>query len=233
MNENEKQSKLTVDDIDRGPEVDASRMSRSDSIRPYKDAVKEALEREYQEFLYSQSMGSWKRWAYVTHLEKELSLTEEQARAVQEEAVEDLRKSADPSDCDIFLNGTPEQCKALQDAIAREMYGDDPYSETPEQSSDSTATCANEGYAASQHEAELREARVLRVLDKAGVNGPTGWSPEALVQALREEGVDAEWQSPQDGRIGGIFIFRPGKRERSKNYIQSLLGPTDGGKEQS
>jgi len=126
MNENEKQSKPTVDDIDRVPEVDASRMSRSDSIQPYKDAVKEALECEYLEFLYSQSTGSWKRWAYVTHLEKELSLTEEQSRAVQEEVVEEFRKGADPSDWDIFLNGTLEQRKALQDAIACEMYGEAP-----------------------------------------------------------------------------------------------------------
>jgi len=104
----------------------ASGTSPTESIELYKDAVKEALEREYREFLYAQSMGSWKRWAYVDQLRKALSLTEELTQALQEEVYEEFGKSADPSDWDIFLHGTQEQVKNLQDAIAGETFGDDP-----------------------------------------------------------------------------------------------------------
>lgn len=125
-----------VDEINHSAEGYAGRTSRSESIQRYADAVKDALEREYLEFLYS-SMGSWKLWAYVAHVEKELSLTEEQARVAQEEVVEEFRKSADPNIWNIFLNGTPEQREALQDAIACEMYGDDPNEATADPSSNS------------------------------------------------------------------------------------------------
>lgn len=115
----------------------ASQTPPTESIQRYKNAVKEALERDYLEFLYAQSMGSWKSWAYAEHLRKELSLTEEQASAIEAELYKEFGKTADPSDWDIFLNGTPEQRKALQDAIASEMYGHDPNEATADPSSNS------------------------------------------------------------------------------------------------
>jgi len=156
----------------------ASQTLPTESIPQYENAVKEALERDYLEFLYAQSMGSWKSWAYAEHLRKELSLTEEQARAIEEEVYKKFGKTADPSDWNIFLNGTPEQRKALQDAIACEMYGEDPYHEPPDESGDGAATHSNEGPASSQRESEVHEARVSRALDKAGVNGSSGWNPK-------------------------------------------------------
>jgi hypothetical protein len=100
--------------------------SPTESIQQYKDAVKKALERSYLEFLYSQSMGSWKSWAYADYLCKELRFTDEQARAIEAEVYNEFGKTADSGDWDIFLNGSPEQRRALQDAIAWEMYGEDP-----------------------------------------------------------------------------------------------------------
>ena len=112
----------------------ASGTSPTIPSQQYKDAVRKALEREYLQFLYAQSMGAWKSWAYVGHVKKQLSLTDEQARAAQKEVFEEFRENANPSEWDIFVNGTPEQWKALQDAIAREMYGDDQNEATVESS---------------------------------------------------------------------------------------------------
>jgi hypothetical protein len=204
----------------------------TESIRQYKDAVKKALERSYLEFLYAQSMGSWKSWAYADYLRKELSFTEDQARAIEAEVYEEFGKTADSGDWDIFLNGSPEQRKALQDAIAYEMYGEDPYHDSTDENSKNTVTHPNVAPDSSQQESELHETKISRALDKAGVKGPNGVNPEAIVHVLRAEGVDAEWRMSEDGKVGGIAIFRPGGRERSKSYIDFLYGKTPAGKEQ-
>jgi len=148
------------------------------------------------------------------------------------ELVEEFAKSVNQREWDIFQNGTPEQIRALQDAIACEMYGEEPYHLTPDESG-AAEPLTDVGTAVSQHESELHEARVRRALDKAGVKGASGWNPEAVAQALREEGVDAEWRNSQDGKVGGILIFGPAGRERSENYIDFLFGPANGGREQS
>ena len=166
--------------------------SPTESIQQYKDAVKKALERSYLEFLYAQSMGSWKSWAYADYLRKELGFTEERARAIEAEVYKEFGKTADSGDWNIFLNGSPEQRKALQDAIAYEMYGEDPYMLAPSESGEDTLSDPNMPPDSSQQESEVHAARISRALDKAGVEGANGWSPEAIVQALREEGIDAE-----------------------------------------
>lgn len=222
-----------AEEVNRLVEGVASGTSPTESIQRYKDAVKRALERDYLEFLYAQSMGSWKSWAYVEHLRKELGFTEEQARTIEAEVYEEFGKTADSRDWDIFLNGSAEQWKALQDSIAYEMYGEDPYHESTDETGNSTATQPNRTPDSSQQESELHEARILRALDKAGVKGGKGCNPEAIVDALREEGIDAEWRMSQDGKVGGIAIFRPGGRERSANYIDFLYGLTNVEKEQS
>ena len=116
-----------AEEIHRLVEGVASGTSPTESIQRYKDAVKKALERDYLEFLYAQCMGSWKSWAYAEHLRKQLGFTDEYARRIEGEVYEEFGKTADAGDWDIFLNGTPEQRKALQNAIAWEMYGEDPY----------------------------------------------------------------------------------------------------------
>jgi hypothetical protein len=115
-----------AEEINRLVEGVASGTSPTESIQRYKDAVKKALERDYLEFLYAQSMGSWKSWAYAEYLRKELSFTDEYARRIEGEVYKEFGKTADATDWDIFLNGTAEQRKGLQDAIAWEMYGEDP-----------------------------------------------------------------------------------------------------------
>jgi hypothetical protein len=132
-----------AEEINRSVEGVASGTSPTESIHRYKDAVKKALERQYMEFLYSQSMGSWKFWAYADLQRKELNLTEEQAHTVVEEVHEEFAKSADPHDWDIFHNGTPEQKRNFQEAIAYEMYGEDPYMLAPSESGDETVTHPN------------------------------------------------------------------------------------------
>ena len=95
--------------------------SPSESIRRYKDAVKEALECRYMEFLYSQSMGGWKYWVYANPLGNELNLTDEQVHTALKEVYADFARRANPREWDIFLHGTSEQVAALQNEIAREV----------------------------------------------------------------------------------------------------------------
>lgn len=145
--------------------------SPTDSIQQYKDAVKKALERSYLEFLYSQSMGSWKSWAYADYLCKKLGFAEEQAGAIEAEVYKEFGKTADSGDWDIFLNGSPEQRKALQDAIAYEMYGEGPYDEATDETGKNSVAHPNTAPDSSLQESESYEARISRALDKAGVKG--------------------------------------------------------------
>ena len=97
-------------------------------------------------------MGSWKSWAYADYLRKELRFTEEQACAIEAEVFEEFGKTVDSGDWDIFLNGSPGQRKALQDAIAYEMYGKDPYRESMDETGNNTVTQANIAPGSSQQE---------------------------------------------------------------------------------
>ncbi len=103
--------------INRLVEGIASGTSPTEPIERYKDAVKEALERQYMEFLYAQSMGSWKAWSYTRHLRGEMGLPDEQAHAALEEGYAEFAKRANPREWAIFLTGTPEQKRGLQEAI--------------------------------------------------------------------------------------------------------------------
>jgi hypothetical protein len=94
------------------------------SIQHYKDAVREAVECDYIEFLHSTSVGGWKYWSYAGHLARRLGLTEDQKRQAQKEVLDEYGKTTDPSAWNIFLNGSSEERRALQDSIAWEMYGD-------------------------------------------------------------------------------------------------------------
>lgn len=78
-NEVQQSAPNDAEEINRLSEKVSSETS-AEPIQQYKDAVRNALKREYLEFLYSQSMGSWKSWAYVGYLRRELNLTDEQAR---------------------------------------------------------------------------------------------------------------------------------------------------------
>jgi hypothetical protein len=105
---------------------DARKEPTTESIQRYKDAVEKALDRDYLEFISSTTTGSWKYWAHVGYLEKQLRLCEEQASAARAEVYQAFGKTVDPDHWNIFLNGTAAQGKALQDAIAWEMHGEDP-----------------------------------------------------------------------------------------------------------
>lgn len=115
-----------AEEINCSVEGVASGTSPTESIQRYKEAVEKALERRYMEFLYSQSMGSWKYWLYADRLGKELNLSDEQVHTAVEDVYAEFARRANPREWNIFLNGTPEEVTTLQDEIARQVSEYDP-----------------------------------------------------------------------------------------------------------
>jgi hypothetical protein len=128
---NEKQKQITTTETTNSlnppnPKEQGAAQADADGIKRYKEAVQEALDREYCEFLYSQSMGSWKYWIWADQIASEVGLSEEQQTAAQKEVYDEFGKEADPSKWNIFLHGTPEERRALQAEIAFDLYGPEP-----------------------------------------------------------------------------------------------------------
>ena len=120
-NETQQSALNGAEEINHSVGKTASVSSRTESIQRYKDAVKEALELEFVEFIYSQPRASWKSWTDVGERRKELNLTAEQATSALEEVYEEFAKNVNPRDWDIFQNGTPEERRKLQDSTYWEM----------------------------------------------------------------------------------------------------------------
>jgi len=86
--------------------------------------VKEALDYEYFEFLYAQTGSTelrlipyaWRRINRIGEL-----LGEERAKKAVEEAYAEFGKNKNQRDWEIFMHGSSEDWKALQDEIHREM----------------------------------------------------------------------------------------------------------------
>ncbi len=86
--------------------------------------VKEALDYEYFEFLYAQTGSTELRlipyaWRRVNRIGELLG--EERAKKAVEKAYAEFGKNKNQRDWEIFMHGSSEDSKALQDEIHREM----------------------------------------------------------------------------------------------------------------